>query len=169
MGEREAVQLRMRLVSIQDDRSVQVLRLQHSARFLREQVVARHVDLKRFGPHGFRRRCRRINGRRIDDDIDAPEAWNYTTGNPAILDVSALATVIQALLHGLGMQAAADPHAFDRQEVLTLCLDMLSLYMKIPRRTRKPRKSAANNLKALNGARYGRQRPRAGRLPKGLP
>ena len=81
----------------------------------------------------------------------------------------ALATVIQALLHGLGMQAAADPHAFDRHEVLTLCLDMLSLYMKIPRRTRKPRKSAANNLKALNGARNGRQRPRAGRLPKGLP
>jgi len=81
----------------------------------------------------------------------------------------ALATVIQALLHGLGMQAAADPHAFDRQEVLTLCLDMLNLYMKIPRRTRKPRKSAANNLKALNGARNGRQRPRTGRLPKGLP
>ena len=80
----------------------------------------------------------------------------------------ALATVIQALLHGLGMQAAADPHAFDRQEVLTLCLDMLSLYMKIPRRTRKPRKSAANNLKVLHSARNGRAGSRVGRLPKGL-
>src|SRR5437763_17054823 len=80
----------------------------------------------------------------------------------------ALATVVQALLHGLGTQAAADPQAFDRQEVLALCLDMLSAYIKIPRRIRKPRRSAANNLKVLNGARNGRAGPRAGRLPKGL-
>src|SRR5438094_5815073 len=80
----------------------------------------------------------------------------------------ALATVIQALLHGLGIQAAADPQAFDRQEVLTLCLDMLSTYIKIPRRTRKPRKSAANNLKVLHSARNGRAGSRVGRLPKGL-
>jgi len=80
----------------------------------------------------------------------------------------ALATVVQALLHGLGMQSTADPNAFDRQEVLNLCLNLLSLYTKIPRRTRKLRRSAANNLKALNGARNGRPRPRAGRLSKGL-
>jgi AcrR family transcriptional regulator len=80
----------------------------------------------------------------------------------------ALASVVQALLHGLGTQAAADPRAFDRQEVLNLCLDMLSVYMKNPRRTRKPRKFAANNLKAFNGARNGRVRSRAGRLAKGL-
>jgi hypothetical protein len=87
-----------------------------------------------------------------------------------------LATVVQALLHGLGMQSAADPHAFDRQEVSNLCLDMLSLYMKIPSPTRKPRRSAANNLKAIHGARNGRSSsrngrasPRARRLWKGLP
>jgi AcrR family transcriptional regulator len=41
----------------------------------------------------------------------------------------ALATVVQALLHGLGMQLAADPDAFDRLEAVELCLDMLSTYV----------------------------------------
>jgi AcrR family transcriptional regulator len=80
----------------------------------------------------------------------------------------ALATVIQALLHGLGIQAAADPQAFDRQEVLTLCLDMVGSYLKIQPSPRKPRKSAANNLQARNGVRNGRNRSASGRLPKGL-
>jgi AcrR family transcriptional regulator len=79
----------------------------------------------------------------------------------------ALASVIQALLHGLSMQAAADPEAFDRQEVVTLCLDMLGSYLKIQRRTRKPRKSAANNIKASHGVRNGRQVPAPTRLSKG--
>jgi AcrR family transcriptional regulator len=81
----------------------------------------------------------------------------------------AMASVIQALLHGLGMQAAADPQAFDRQEVLALCLDMLGSYMKIQPHPRKPRRSAANNLKAINGVRNGRKRHTAGRLSKGVP
>src|SRR5438132_114695 len=37
----------------------------------------------------------------------------------------AMATVVQALLHGLTMQLAADPKAFDREETVKLCLDML--------------------------------------------
>jgi hypothetical protein len=41
----------------------------------------------------------------------------------------ALATLVQALLHGLAMQAAADPRAFDREEVVALCLDMLGSYI----------------------------------------
>ncbi len=81
----------------------------------------------------------------------------------------AMASVIQALLHGLGMQAAADPQAFNRQEVLALCLDILGSYMKIRPRSRKPRRSAANNLKAVNGVRNGRKRLHAGRLSKGVP
>jgi hypothetical protein len=91
--------------------------------------------------------------------------------HPATRHISprALASVIQALLHGLRMQMAADPQAFDRQEVLALCLDMLSLYMKNPPQTRKPRRSAANNLKAVNGVRNGRKRLPAGRLSKGVP
>jgi AcrR family transcriptional regulator len=88
--------------------------------------------------------------------------------NPPIAP-RALATVIQALLHGLGIQAAADPQAFDRQEVLTLCLDMVGSYLRIRSHPRKPRKSAANNGQARNGARSGRHRPVSGRLPKGQP
>jgi AcrR family transcriptional regulator len=36
-----------------------------------------------------------------------------------------LASLVQALLHGLSMQIAADPKAFDREEMLELCLGLL--------------------------------------------
>ena len=51
--------------------------------------------------------------------------------SPPVRKVSprALASVVQAMLHGLGMQLAADPSAFDRQETVQLCLDMLSTYL----------------------------------------
>jgi AcrR family transcriptional regulator len=50
---------------------------------------------------------------------------------PAVRRVSAraLATLVQAILHGLAMQRAADPNAFDREEMLELCLDVLSDYL----------------------------------------
>ena len=41
----------------------------------------------------------------------------------------ALASLIQALLHGLTMQAAADPKAFDGPEMLKLCVDVLGSYL----------------------------------------
>jgi AcrR family transcriptional regulator len=43
----------------------------------------------------------------------------------------AMASLIQALLHGLSMQAAADPGAFDREEMVKLCLDLLGTYMGV--------------------------------------
>ena len=42
----------------------------------------------------------------------------------------AMATLILAILHGLGTQTAADPEAFQREEMLTLCLDMLGAYFE---------------------------------------
>jgi AcrR family transcriptional regulator len=63
----------------------------------------------------------------------------------------ALATFIQALLHGLAMQRAADPGAYDRQEMLDLCLDVLGGYLgEAARRSapRPPRRRAP-----VNGAR----------------
>jgi AcrR family transcriptional regulator len=42
----------------------------------------------------------------------------------------ALATLIQAILHGLMMQLAADPGAFDRDEMIALCLDLLGSSVK---------------------------------------
>jgi AcrR family transcriptional regulator len=41
----------------------------------------------------------------------------------------AMASLIQALLHGLAMQSAADPGAFDREEMVRLCLDLLGSYL----------------------------------------
>jgi AcrR family transcriptional regulator len=41
----------------------------------------------------------------------------------------AMATLVQAILHGLGMQRAADPDAFDTVEVTELCLDVLGTYL----------------------------------------
>jgi AcrR family transcriptional regulator len=41
----------------------------------------------------------------------------------------AMASLVQALLHGLSMQAAADPNAFDREEMVKLCLDVLGTYL----------------------------------------
>jgi AcrR family transcriptional regulator len=53
---------------------------------------------------------------------------------PANGQVSArtVATLIQAILHGLAMQRAADPGAYDRQEMLTLCLKLLGDYLQPP-------------------------------------
>jgi AcrR family transcriptional regulator len=58
---------------------------------------------------------------------------------PAVRPVSprALATLVQALLHGLTLQAAADPGAFDRPEMLDLCLDVLRSYLWGRPRSRK--------------------------------
>jgi AcrR family transcriptional regulator len=50
----------------------------------------------------------------------------------------ALATFIQAILHGLFIQNAADPEVFDWQEMLALCLDILETYLHVPRRAEKP-------------------------------
>jgi AcrR family transcriptional regulator len=41
----------------------------------------------------------------------------------------ALATLVQAILHGLRMQAAVEPQAFSGQEMAELCLDVLGSYL----------------------------------------
>jgi AcrR family transcriptional regulator len=43
-----------------------------------------------------------------------------------------VATFVQALLHGLAVQRAADPNSYDRQEMLALCLDLLGTYLHAP-------------------------------------
>ncbi|MEI7685098.1 MAG: TetR/AcrR family transcriptional regulator [Planctomycetota bacterium] len=42
----------------------------------------------------------------------------------------AMATVIEAMIHGLITQAAADPDAFDADEVVDLCIDMIGTYLR---------------------------------------
>ncbi len=57
---------------------------------------------------------------------------------PAVRKVSprTLATLVQAIFHGLAVQRAADPSAIDTRAVIRLCLDMLSNYLWEP--TKKP-------------------------------
>ncbi len=57
----------------------------------------------------------------------------------------ALATLVQAILHGLAMQAAADPEAFDRQEMVDLCLDMLGWYLGVKRTPPRERTNRKKN------------------------
>jgi AcrR family transcriptional regulator len=50
----------------------------------------------------------------------------------------AMASLVQALLHGLSMQIAADPGAFDREEMAKLCLDVLGTYLGVRDRAAGP-------------------------------
>ncbi|MCS6850705.1 MAG: TetR family transcriptional regulator C-terminal domain-containing protein [Gemmataceae bacterium] len=45
------------------------------------------------------------------------------------INARALATFVQALLHGLAVQLAADPQAYDVPEMKQLCLDVLGTYL----------------------------------------
>jgi AcrR family transcriptional regulator len=71
----------------------------------------------------------------------------------------ALATFVQAILHGLAMQRVADPEAFDRQEMLSLCLRVLGTVLGRP--------AGAPSSPSSNGAGQGRggrpARPKRGR------
>jgi AcrR family transcriptional regulator len=68
-----------------------------------------------------------------------------------------LASLVQALLHGCGMQLAADPEAFDREEMIRLCLDMLGTYLRKPARGRRERAKAARKTAPVNGSPAGRK------------
>lgn len=64
----------------------------------------------------------------------------------------AVSTLVQAMLHGLAMQAAADPTAVNSEEIIELCLDMLHSYLwpasppkKPARRQPAPRSRSTNS------------------------
>src|SRR5262249_39654777 len=59
-----------------------------------------------------------------------------------------MASLIQAVLHGLTMQLAADPAAFDGPAMLELCLDVLGSYLGLPPADAAPRKGAARSKTA---------------------
>jgi AcrR family transcriptional regulator len=50
---------------------------------------------------------------------------------PAVRPVSprVLSTLVQAILHGLAMQTAADPAAVDADAVIEMCIDLLRTYL----------------------------------------
>ncbi|HVS39355.1 MAG TPA: TetR family transcriptional regulator C-terminal domain-containing protein [Gemmataceae bacterium] len=71
----------------------------------------------------------------------------------------AVATLVQAVIHGLFVQRAADPDAYDREEMVDLLLDMLSVYLRSgePKPKAPPRRPGRA---AVNGA--GRATPHEG-------
>jgi AcrR family transcriptional regulator len=84
------------------------------------------------------------------------EAWrNYMTQGlaadlekrPPIRPVAprALATLVQAILHGLRVQVAVDPQAFSGQDMVELCLDVLGSYLWGP--ARAPQKPPSHSRK----------------------
>jgi AcrR family transcriptional regulator len=58
---------------------------------------------------------------------------------PNAADPRLLASLVQALLHGLSMQLAADPNAFDREAMLRLCHDVLGGYLRPAESPAQPR------------------------------
>jgi hypothetical protein len=65
-----------------------------------------------------------------------------------------MASLVQAILHGLTMQIAVDPKAFDREEMVSLCSAVLGTYLwgEKPEENnggagpeKKPAPSATNN------------------------
>jgi AcrR family transcriptional regulator len=72
---------------------------------------------------------------------------------PPAADPRLLATLFQALLHGLAMQLAADPNAFDREAMYRLCLDVLGGYVR-------PAAESANSRETHETRQRSRPRPR---------
>jgi hypothetical protein len=66
------------------------------------------------------------------------------------------ASLVQALLHGLAVQLAADPKAFDHNEMRVLCLEMVGTFLWDRSKARKKQRPAANKQKTSLGANRGK-------------
>ena len=85
------------------------------------------------------------------------------SGRAPAVSPRTLASLVQALLHGCGVQLAADPEAFDRAEMLHLCLDLLGSVLRKQARDRRTRAPAAGKTAHANGTPRG---GRAGQRPR---
>jgi len=86
---------------------------------------------------------------KIAEDIEPARA---RTGAPRRASARTVATLIQSILHGLAIQRAADPHSYDRQEMLELCLDLLGSYLRPSTGKAAGRKSVSANGSSGRGA-----------------
>ena len=73
------------------------------------------------------------------------------------------ATLVQAILHGLAMQRAADPDAYDRQEMLTLIVALLGSYLRPSAPAPRP---AARRPVSTNGSAAHATAPRSTKKPR---
>ncbi len=88
----------------------------------------------------------------IAEDFE-PEVARKTTGPKA--SARTFGTLLQAILHGLAMQRAADPDAYDRQEMLELILALLGNYLRPAAASPRP---AVRKAHSANGS-AGRGKP----------
>lgn len=93
---------------------------------------------------------------------DCAVALARRPGKPSV-SAGTVATLVQAILHGLAMQRAADPASYDPEEMLKLCLDMLGSYLQPQAKAAGTRRPAARTSALVNGS-PDRGRPR--RSPK---
>jgi AcrR family transcriptional regulator len=70
---------------------------------------------------------------------------------PPAADPRAVASLVQALVHGLVMQMVADPEAFDRTAMYELCVDVLGRYLNRPAAGRSARRPGSPYAPALEG------------------
>jgi AcrR family transcriptional regulator len=72
----------------------------------------------------------------------------HLAGRPELGHVGAreLASLIQAILHGLGMQLVADAKAFDPEQMKSLCLEVLRAFLE-----RKPTRNGSKSAATGNG------------------
>jgi len=75
----------------------------------------------------FRRRLSRLYGEWRSHMIR--EFQRESNHSPRLKKSRTMASLIQAILHGLSMQLMADPNAFDCGEMLTLCRELLGTYL----------------------------------------
>lgn len=77
--------------------------------------------------------------------------WRATAPPATGISARAVASFVQALVHGLLVQLAADPKAFDRSEMLALCVSVLApLFVELhPRRNgaRRPKRRAKEEFR----------------------
>jgi AcrR family transcriptional regulator len=77
-----------------------------------------------------------------------------------------LASLVQGLLHGLSMQLAADPQAFDREEMLNLCLEVLGHYFQSNRPLSNGSSQQTTNGNGVNHPHAPVSEPRRNRSPR---
>jgi AcrR family transcriptional regulator len=78
----------------------------------------------------------------------APELANKKTGR---VSPTTFATLVQAILHGLAIQRAADPDAYERQEMFDLVVDLLGNYLRPPLFPPSVKKRTRPNRAVANG------------------
>lgn len=77
-----------------------------------------------------------------------------------------VATLVQAILHGLAIQRQADPGSYDRQEMLELCLDLLGNYLRPRNGDANPPGPSARKTISTNGSSAGNPARRSSRKSK---